>query len=122
MRDGDGRWLAGRRAAWLATWPGAGRSAPAARSTLENPVDTLARELREEWSVEPERVQGEALVLLPHQMVMFVGQAWVPSGAEVERDHEHDDHAWWPADVGRWPDEADEVLRRMARMLDAAAA
>jgi len=123
VRDGDGRWLAGRRAAWLATWPGRwALGAGGSVDELENPVDTLARELREEWSVEPERVQGEALVLLPHQMVMFVGQAWVPSGAEVERDHEHDDHAWWPADVDRWPDEADEVLRRMARMLDGAVA
>jgi len=122
-RDSEGRWLAGRRASWLASW--AGRWALGAGGAVdvgESPVDTLTRELREEWSVEPERVQGEALVLLPHQMVMFVGQAWVPSGAEVERDHEHDDHAWWPADVDRWPDEADEVLRRMARMLDGAVA
>ena len=32
-------------------------------------------------------------------------------------DHEHDDYAWWPADVGSWPDEADEPLRRMAQLL-----
>jgi hypothetical protein len=75
------------------------------------------RELREEWAVEPERVQGEALVQLPHQMVMFVGQAWLAPGAEVTRDHEHDAHAWWPADVADWPPEADEPLRRMATLL-----
>ena len=48
---------------------------------------------------------------------MFVGQAWLPAGAEVTRDAEHDEHAWWPADVDAWPDEADAVLRRMVRLL-----
>lgn len=118
VRDAEGRWLAGRRAAWLASWPerwalGAG----GAVDVGENPVDTLVRELWEEWAVEPARVQGEALVQLPHRMVMFVGQAWLPPGAEVTRDHEHDEHAWWPADVADWPDEADEPLRRMATLL-----
>jgi hypothetical protein len=50
-------------------------------------------------------------------MIMFVGQAWLPEGAEVTRDAEHDAHAWWPADVADWPDEADEPLRRMATLL-----
>jgi hypothetical protein len=48
---------------------------------------------------------------------MFIGQAWLPAGAEVTPDHEHDAYAWWPADVDAWPDEADDTLRRMARML-----
>jgi 8-oxo-dGTP diphosphatase len=65
----------------------------------------------------PERVQGEALVRLPHKLVMFVGQAWLPQGAEVTPDHEHDDYAWWPAAIEDWPAEADEPLRRMAGML-----
>jgi len=122
VRDSDGRWLAGRRAAWLASWPGRwALGAGGAVDELENPFDTLVREMREEWSVEPDRVRGEALVLLPHHMVMFVGQAWLAPGAEVTRDHEHDAHAWWPADVDAWPDEADQTLRRMARMLDGAA-
>jgi 8-oxo-dGTP diphosphatase len=56
-------------------------------------------------------------VRLPHGMVMFIGQAWLPEGAEVVPDHEHDAHAWWPADIGAWPDEADEPLRRMAALL-----
>ena len=39
--------------------PGAGRSGPAARSSVgENPADTLVRELREEWSVTPERIDA----------------------------------------------------------------
>jgi 8-oxo-dGTP diphosphatase len=117
-RSADGRWLAGRRAPWLATW--AGRWALGAGGAVdlgENPADTLVRELREEWSVAPERVRGEALVRLPHQLVMFVGQAWLPPGAEVTPDHEHDAFAWWPAEIERWPAEAGETLRRMARWL-----
>ena len=54
---------------------------------------------------------------LPNRMVMLIGQAWLPPGAEVTRDAEHDEHAWWPRDVGDWPGEADEALVRMARLL-----
>jgi 8-oxo-dGTP diphosphatase len=117
-RSADGRWLAGRRSAWLSTWPGrwalgAGGSVDAG----ENPAATLVRELDEEWSVAPERITAEALICLPHQLVMFVGMAWLPHGAEVVPDSEHDAHAWWPADVDRWPTEADDALRRMALLL-----
>lgn len=117
-RDAQGRWLAGRRAPWLSSW--AGRWALGAGGAVdvgENPFDTLARELHEEWSVRPERIRGEALVRLPHEMIMFVGQAWLPAGAEVAMDDEHDAFAWWPADVDAWPAEADEPLRRMAKLL-----
>jgi 8-oxo-dGTP pyrophosphatase MutT (NUDIX family) len=117
-RDIEGRWLAGRRAAWLASWAGRwALGAGGAVDTGESPFDTLTRELHEEWSVEAERVQGEALVRLPHQLIMFVGQAWLPEGAQVVPDHEHDAYAWWPADIDAWPDEADDTLRRMARLL-----
>ena len=48
-------------------------------------------------------------------MVMFVGQAWLARGRGGDAaTHEHDEYAWWPADVDAWPDEADEPLRRMA--------
>jgi 8-oxo-dGTP diphosphatase len=118
VRDADGRWLAGRRAAWLASWPGRwALGAGGAVDLGESPAETLVRELAEEWSVEPERCVAEALVRLPHGMVMFVGQAWLPAGAEVVPDHEHDAHAWWPADPDAWPDEADAPLRRMAQLL-----
>ena len=117
-RDSDGRWLAGRRAGWLSTW--AGRWALGAGGAVdsgESPFDTLIRELREEWSVTPARVRGEALVHLPHQSVMFIGQAWLPPDAEVTRDDEHDEHAWWPAEIEAWPPEGDEILRRAARLV-----
>ncbi len=118
-RAADGRWLAGRRSAWLATWPGRwALGAGGAVDPGENPAQTLVRELDEEWSVAPARIDARALVCLPHQLVMFVGLAWLPDGAEVTPDAEHDAHAWWPADVGRWPPEADENLRRMAALLD----
>jgi 8-oxo-dGTP pyrophosphatase MutT (NUDIX family) len=117
-RSADGRWLAGRRAPWLASW--AGRWALGAGGAVdlgENPANTLVRELHEEWSVVPERVRAEALLALPHRMVMFVGQAWLPEGAEVTPDHEHDAFAWWPAEIGDWPAEAGDSLPRMARWL-----
>ena len=120
VRDSDGRWLAGRRAPWVATW--AGRWALGAGGAVEvgeDPTETLSRELAEEWSVEPERATVEALVCLPNRMVMLVGQAWLAPGAVVLRDAEHDEHAWWPRDVAEWPEEADPALRTMARLLDA---
>jgi ADP-ribose pyrophosphatase YjhB (NUDIX family) len=121
IRDAEGRWLAGRRAAWLSSW--AGRWALGAGGAVdagESPADTLTRELWEEWSVAPERVSVEALVRLPQQLMMLIGMAWLPDGAEVVPDHEHDAHAWWPADVDDWPAEADDTLRRMASLLTAA--
>lgn len=120
VRASDGRWLAGLRAAWLATWPGRwALGAGGAVEAGENPADTLERELREEWSVEPERLTVEALLCLPHRLVLLVGSAWLAEGAEVVADDEHDTHAWWPAELERWPEEADEPLRRMAAMLSA---
>ena len=83
----------------------------------EDPVATLTRELDEEWSVKPERLSVESLVRLPRGMVLFVGMAHLPAGAEVVPDAEHDAHEWWPADVDAWPEHADEPLRAIARML-----
>jgi ADP-ribose pyrophosphatase YjhB (NUDIX family) len=117
-RAADGRWLAGRRAAWLASWPGRwALGAGGAVDMGESPADTLSRELREEWSVEPASLTVEALVRLPQQLVMVIGLAWLPEDAEIVMDDEHDAYAWWPADVADWPAEADEPLRRMATLL-----
>jgi 8-oxo-dGTP diphosphatase len=117
-RSADGRWLAGRRAPWVASWAGRwALGAGGAVDLAENPADTLVRELREEWSVAPQRARAEALVRLPQGLVMFVGQAWLPDGAEVVPDHEHDAFAWWPAAIDAWPPEAGDGLRRVARWL-----
>ena len=120
-RAADGSWLAGRRAPWVASW--AGRWALGAGGAVEvgeNPAHTLARELNEEWSVAPERLSAEALVRIPSGLILFVGVAWLPDGAEVTPDHEHDAYAWWPAEVDRWPEEADAPLRAMGGLLASA--
>jgi 8-oxo-dGTP diphosphatase len=121
VRDERGRWLAGRRASWLATW--ANRWALGAGGAVEvgeDPTETLSRELEEEWRLTPSRLSIEALVGLPGaSLVALVGLATVPAGAEPVPDAEHDEFAWWPADVDRWPDEADERLRLMASLLAA---
>ena len=118
VRDPEGRWLAGRRAAWVATW--AGRWALGAGGAVdlgENPAHTLARELDEEWSVQAERLSVEALVRLPTGLILLVGMAHLPAGAQVTIDPEHDAFAWWPRDPADWPDEADPPLRTMAGLL-----
>jgi 8-oxo-dGTP diphosphatase len=118
VRDAQGRWLAGRRAPWLASWPGRWALGAAGAVELgENPVGALWRELEEEWSVRAEQVSVEALALLPNRLAMLVGQAWLPEGAEVVADDEHDEHAWWPPDPEAWPDDAAPELRRMAQLL-----
>ena len=120
VRSADGRWLAGRRAGWVSVW--AGRWALGAGGAVdlgESPALTLSRELSEEWALEPDRLSVEALLGLPNGMTMLVGLAIVAEGAEPVPDAEHEDWAWWPADVGDWPAEADERLKVMARMLAA---
>jgi 8-oxo-dGTP diphosphatase len=121
VRSADGRWLAGRRADWVSTW--AGRWALGAGGAVdlgESPVLTLSRELDEEWGLRPERLSVEALVALPNGMAMVVGLATVDHDATPVPDHEHDEWAWWPAEVESWPLEAVE-LRRMGRLLQASA-
>jgi 8-oxo-dGTP diphosphatase len=119
VRAEDGRWLAGHRADWVSSW--AGRWALGAGGAVdvgESPTDTLFRELREEWRLAPERLSVEALVGLPDGLAMLVGLATVADVCDPVPDDEHDEWAWWPADVERWPPEADPRLRLMARLLD----
>jgi 8-oxo-dGTP diphosphatase len=119
VRAADGRWLAGHRASWVSTW--ADRWALGAGGAVdlgESPAQTLSRELHEEWRLEPERLSVEALLALPDGIAMLVGLATVADGSDPVPDDEHDEWAWWPADVERWPVEADPRLRLMGRLLD----
>jgi len=118
VRAEDGRWLAGRRAAWVSSW--ASRWALGAGGAVdlgESPAETLTRELREEWRLEPEELSVEALVALPNGMNMLVGLASVSDRCDPVPDAEHDDWTWWPADIDRWPAEADDRLKLMAALL-----
>ena len=50
VRDAEGRWLAGRRAPWLASWTGRWTlGAAGAVEVGEQPVAAMERELDEEW-------------------------------------------------------------------------
>jgi ADP-ribose pyrophosphatase YjhB (NUDIX family) len=121
VRDDDGRWLAGRRAEWLATWSGRwALGAGGAVEVGENPAETLTRELEEEWQLVPEHVSVEALATMPSGLAALIGVATVPTGANAIPDAEHDELAWWPADPDEWPDEADARLGMLARWLMAA--
>lgn len=118
VRDGDGRWLAGRRAAWVASWPG--RWALGAGGSVEvgeNPAETLPRELHEEWGLVPDPLTVEALVRVPTGMVLLVGLARVPAASSVVMDPEHDAYEWWPPDPIDWPEHADVPLRLMAGLI-----
>ena len=120
VRDAEGRWLAGRRAAWVATWPGRwALGAGGAVDVGENPADTLTRELHEEWSVRPEQLTVEALARVPSGLMLLVGMARVADGSQVRMDREHDAHAWWPPDPADWPPEADGQVRQLGRALAA---
>ena len=118
VRDSEGRWLAGRRADWLATWSGRwALGAGGAVEVGENPAETLTRELEEEWQLVPSSLRIAALVTMPSGLAALVGVASVPAGARAVPDAEHDDLAWWPVDPDEWPSEADERLRTLARYL-----
>ena len=119
VRSRDGRWLAGRRAAWVSQW--AGRWALGAGGAVdlgESPAETLSRELAEEWRLVPDSLSVEALVGLPNGMTMLVGLATVPDDSTPVPDAEHDEWSWWPRAVDAWPPEADERLKLMGRFLD----
>lgn len=119
VRDAEGRWLAGRRSAWVASWAGLWElGASGAVEVGENPAQALERELREEWSLRAQRSDLEALVKLPGGHVLLVGQAWLGAGARAAPNDEHDAFAWWPAAVERWPPEAGAEVRQMGAMLN----
>ena len=120
-RSADGRWLAGpARAVGVLV----GRALGARRGRRGRPRREPRRHARARAGggvvgVARARCAGEALLRLPHGLVMFVGQAWLAEGADeaVQPDDEHDAFAWWPGDIDDWPAEAGEALPRMARWL-----
>ncbi len=120
VRSADGRWLAGRRAAWLASW--AGRWALGAGGSVEkgeNPTLTLTRELEEEWQLMPRELSVEALLEMPSGLTALIGLTTVDDDAAPVPDAEHDEFSWWPADPADWPPEADWRLRALAGLLAA---
>ena len=118
VRDAAGRWLAGRRSPWVASWAGIWElGASGAVEVGENPAQALDRELHEEWSLTAQRSELEALVRLPNGQVLLVGQAWLAPDAQAAPDDEHDAYAWWPAALEQWPAHASPELRQMGAML-----
>jgi 8-oxo-dGTP diphosphatase len=118
VRDADGRWLAGRRAMWVATWQGRWTlGAAGAVEVNENPSTTLVRELEEEWSVRPERMRVHGLVQAPGGHVFVVGLAQLAAGSHVTPDPEHDLYEWWSPDPSEWPDYAEPELQEMVKLL-----
>ncbi len=124
VRDSDGRWLAGRRATWLASWPGrwALGAGGAVDGRREPGRHALARAARRSGRWTPEQVRGEALVLLPHAHgdVHRAGVAARRERRSRATPSTTSTHGGRPTSTD-WPDEADEPLRRMARLLDGAA-
>ena len=116
VRAADGRWLAGRRAAWLASW--AGRWALGAGGSVEvdeNPADTMPASSRRSGRSRPSGCRSRRWSGCRAGSCLLVGQAWLPEGAEVTPDAEHDDFAWWPADRRQLAAEADAPLRGWPR-------
>src|SRR3954462_8199651 len=96
VRSEDGRWLAGRRAGWLASWPNRwALGAGGAVEVGEDPALTLSRELEEEWQLTPTRLSVEALAALPTGLMAIVGLATVAGDADPVPDAEHDESALW---------------------------
>ena len=84
-RSADGRWLAGRRAAWLSSW--AGRWALGAGGAVdvgESPADTLAASCTRSGRSRPSASASRRSCACRHGLVMLVGMAWLPEGAEVD--------------------------------------
>jgi len=118
VRDSEGRWLAGQRAAWVATWAGIwALGGGGAVDVGENPVVALGRELEEEWGVVPERLTVEALIATPNGQASLVGQTRLAPGVQVRSNDEHVAHAWWPADPAQWPEEVQPELRLVGELL-----
>ena len=86
VRSEDGRWLAGRRAAWVSSW--ANRWALGAGGAVdlgETPPGRSRASFRRSGSSSPEALSVEALIALPNGLNMLVGLATVPMAAPGAR-------------------------------------
>src|SRR2546430_6974493 len=78
-RDATGRWLAGRRAPWLSSWPGRwALGAGGAVYLREPPAHTLSHEVPQEWSGEPRPLRCDEPVRTPPRLLMLVGPRLAP--------------------------------------------
>ena len=117
VRDAHGRWLAGRRAGWTATWPGRWTlGAAGAIEAGEQPSVAMRRELGEEWGVQPRELLARALIHRSPGRVFLLGLAELGAVADITPDAEHDAFAWWPSDPAQWPTTAHPDLRHFARI------
>jgi 8-oxo-dGTP diphosphatase len=117
LRDDDGRWLAGRRAPWLAVLPGAWHlGAAGSVGAHEDPVATIRQELDEEWGLAAERLTLAALLADGSGQTVLLAVAGLTGRPEPRPNREHDAWAWWPADPGAWPDAAAPDLRQAVRL------
>ena len=122
VRDSDGRWLAGRRArVGRVAGPGAGRSAPAARSRSARTRSRRSRaSSRRSGRSSPSALTVEALVCLPNRLVMLDRPGLAARGrrghaATTSTTRTPGGRATSPTG----PSEADRALRHMATLLDA---
>jgi 8-oxo-dGTP diphosphatase len=117
VRDTAGRWLAGRRAPWLAVLPGAWHlGAAGSVAADEDPVAMLRQEVGEEWALAADALTVAALLAEPSGRTVLLGVATVPAGARPRPNDEHDAWTWWAADPADWPPEATPELRQLAAL------
>jgi 8-oxo-dGTP diphosphatase len=120
IRDGGGRWLAGRRAPWLAVLPGAWHlGAAGSVSAGDDPIATMRQELDEEWQLRAERLTVAAVLSEPSERTVLLGVAEVAAGEEPRSNDEHDEWNWWPADRQDWPAEAPDAMHAVASLAQA---
>jgi 8-oxo-dGTP diphosphatase len=122
VRDAGGRWLAGRRAPWLAVLPGAWHlGAAGSVAARDDPVAMLHREVREEWGLAADGLTVAGVLEEPSGRTVLLGLATAPAGAEPRPNDEHDAWAWWPASPAEWPAAAAPELRALAEFAVAVA-
>ena len=119
-RAADGRWLAGRRAPWVASWAGplGARRRRRGRRRREPRRDPRAR--APGGVVGRPRAGSRRGAPAPAAPAGDVRRPGVARRGRRSRkstpDHEHDEYAWWPSDIDEWPAEG-ETLATMARWL-----